>query len=363
MHLDDRSPGEHTSLDHSAIDSGSTRASDATSTQPQGSRSVGSFGGVLDSRPDLRGRMSGPRIDHGSGSSVTRTPVVGATPELATYRAGHARTALGTDPGRHLVALDIDGTTLHHDGTLSSEVYDAVRATVAAGHDVVIATGRSLLEAWPVIDALGLRTGYAVCSNGAVTLRLDPTQREGYRIVDEVTFDPKPALELLRDVWPGAVFAVERVGVGFDISAPFPEGDLSGELAVSSWETLTGSPTTRLTFYSPDAHVEEFAHTVERIGLHGVNYAVGFTAWLDVAPAGVSKASALQGVRDRLGIAPTRTIGVGDQRNDLEMLQWAACGVAMGNAPPEVKAVADLVTGHVADDGLADVLRALTPAR
>ena len=141
------------------------------------------------------------------------------------------------------------------------------------------------------------------------------------------------------------------------------EGDLSGELAVSSWETLTSSPTTRLTFYSPDAHVEEFAHTVERIGLHGVNYAVGFTAWLDVAPAGVSKASALQGVRDRLGIAPTRTIGVGDQRNDLEMLQWAACGVAMGNAPAEVKAVADLVTGHVADDGLADVLRALVPAR
>lgn len=270
---------------------------------------------------------------------------------------------LGTPPGRHLVALDIDGTTLHHDGTLSGEVYAAVRDTAAAGHDVVIATGRSLLEARPVIDALGLRTGYAVCSNGAVTLRLDPRERGGFRIVDQVTFDPRPALELLRDAWPGAVFAVERVGVGFDISGPFPDGDLSGRLTVSSWEELTGSPTTRLTFYSPDAHVEEFGHAVERIGLHGVNYAVGYTAWLDVAPAGVSKASALEGVRRRLGVTLDRTVAVGDQRNDVEMIDWAACGVAMGNAPDEVKAIADRVTGHVHDDGLVAVLTRLPAAR
>ena len=270
---------------------------------------------------------------------------------------------LGTPPGRHLVALDIDGTTLHHDGTLSSEVYAAVRDTAAAGHDIVIATGRSLLEARPVIDALGLRTGYAVCSNGAVTLRLDPRERGGFRIVDQVTFDPRPALELLRDAWPGAVFAVERVGVGFDISGPFPDGDLSGRLTVSPWEELTGSPTTRLTFYSPDAHVEEFGHAVERIGLHGVNYAVGYTAWLDVAPAGVSKASALEGVRRRLGVTLDRTVAVGDQRNDLEMLDWAACGVDMGNAPDEVKAAADLVTGHVRDDGLVAVLTRVPAAR
>ncbi len=270
---------------------------------------------------------------------------------------------LGTPAGRHLVGLDIDGTTLHHDGTLSQEVYTAVRGAAAAGHDVVIATGRSLLEAWPVIDALGLRTGYAVCSNGAVTLRLDPREPGGFRIVDQVTFDPRPALELLRDAWPGAVFAVERVGVGFDISAPFPDGDLSGRLRVSPWEELTGSPTTRLTFYSPDAQVEEFGHAVERIGLHGVNYAVGYTAWLDVAPCGVSKASALEGVRRRLDVPGERTVAVGDQRNDLEMLRWAACGVAMGNAPQEVQAVADLVTGHVHDDGLIDVLAALPAAR
>ena len=49
-----------------------------------------------------------------------------------------------------------------------------------------------------------------------------------------------------------------------------------------------------------------------------------------------------------------------DQRNDLEMLRWAARGVAMGNAPDEVKAAADEVTGDVLEDGLADVLDSLT---
>ena len=61
------------------------------------------------------------------------------------------------------------------------------------------------------------------------------------------------------------------------------------------------------------------------------------------------------------GVEPGDTVAVGDQRNDLEMLQWAARGVAMGNAPDEVKAVADEVTLSVTDDGLVPILRSLVP--
>ena len=85
----------------------------------------------------------------------------------------------------------------------------------------------------------------------------------------------------------------------------------------------------------------------------------GFTAWLDINPEGVSKASALELVRRKLAIEPSNTVAVGDQRNDLEMLRWAARGVAMGGAPPEVVAAADETTGSVDDDGLADALRPL----
>lgn len=258
-----------------------------------------------------------------------------------------------------LVALDVDGTTIDHDGRLSDVVRDAVRDVTSAGHLVVIATGRAIVATLPILDRLGLTSGYAVCSNGAVTIRLDPELPDGFEILEAVTFDPRPALELLRGAWPGAVIAVEEVGVGFKVSAPFPAGELMGEQRVVGWEELVADRCTRVTFRAPDGTSEDFLEMAERIGLHGVNYAIGFSAWLDINPEGVSKASALEMVRRRLQVEPADTVAVGDQRNDLEMLRWAARGVAMGNAPDEVKAAADEVTGSVDEDGLAPVLRSL----
>jgi hydroxymethylpyrimidine pyrophosphatase-like HAD family hydrolase len=258
-----------------------------------------------------------------------------------------------------LVALDLDGTTIHHDGTMSPAVREAVREVAESGVHVVIATGRAIVAAMPLVAHLGLEEGFVVCSNGAVTLELDPDEPDGYRILETVTFDPAPALEMLRGTWPDAVVAVEELGVGFRVSAPFPDGELEGVVRVVPWAELSDSPATRVTFRSPTGTAADFVALVERIGLHGVSYAVGFTAWLDINPEGVSKASALEQVRRRLGVEPAHTIAVGDQRNDVEMLHWAARGVAMGNAPDEVKASADEVTLDVDQDGLVPVLRSL----
>ena len=258
-----------------------------------------------------------------------------------------------------LIALDLDGTTITHAGVLRPAVREAVQAVAATGMHIVVATGRSIVATTPILDALGLTTGYVVCSNGAVTLTLDPDEPQGYQILETVTFDPAPALALLRDSWPDAVIAVEELGVGFKVSAPFPDGELDGELRVVSWDELVADPVTRVTFRSPTGTSEDFEELAERIGLHEVNYNIGFTAWMDINPEGVSKGSALELLRRRLEVEPMHTVAVGDQRNDLEMLQWAARGVAMGNAPEEVKAVADEVTGHVDDDGLVPVLLSL----
>lgn len=260
-----------------------------------------------------------------------------------------------------LIALDLDGTTITHAGVLRPAVRDAVQAVAATGMHIVVATGRSIVATTPILDALGLTTGYVVCSNGAVTLALDTDEPQGYQILETVTFDPAPALELLRDSWPDAVIAVEELGVGFKVSAPFPDGELDGELRVVTWDELVADPVTRVTFRSPTGTSEDFEELAERIGLHEVNYNIGFTAWMDINPEGVSKGSALELLRRRLQVEPMHTVAVGDQRNDLEMLQWAARGVAMGNAPEEVKAVADEVTGHVDDDGLVPVLLSLLP--
>ncbi len=261
---------------------------------------------------------------------------------------------------RRLIALDVDGTILTHAGALSLRVADAIMARVEAGDHVVISTGRSVVATMPVLRLLGLTTGYAVCSNGAVTLRVDPGRKKGYRVIEKVTFDPHRVLSLLRAELPDALVAVERLGVGFRVSAPFPEGELAAPQQVVPWEELLSRRATRVTLRMPDIEPEEFMARIEAIGLHEVSYAVGWTAWLDISPEGVSKGSALELLRRRLHVEPEDTVAVGDQRNDVEMLVWAARGVAMGNAPDEVKAVADEVTGSVTDDGLADVLDSLT---
>ncbi|GAB3686470.1 HAD family hydrolase [Angustibacter aerolatus] len=258
-----------------------------------------------------------------------------------------------------LVALDIDGTLVDHDDRLTDRVRDAVHAVVASGRHLVLSTGRSLPMVLPVLDRLGLTEGYAVVSNGAVTLRLDPALELGYEIADLRSFDPAPALQLLREHLPNAVYAVEDVDATFRLNAPFPNDELIGEQTVVPFDELSGRPVTRVVVRSPEHTPEDFLDLVERLGLTGGSYVVGWTAWLDVAPDDVSKAHGLQVVVDRLGLTAADVLAVGDGRNDLEMFAWAGRSVAMGQAPPDVLAAADEVCAPVERDGLADVLEQL----
>ena len=258
-----------------------------------------------------------------------------------------------------LVALDVDGTIVDHDEAMSDRVRGAVQRVASSGAHVVVATGRSLHGVLPVLQRLDLREGFCVCSNGAVTVRLDPAAPEGYRVVALHTFDASGAAGVLREGIPTGLFAVEVLGRGFKVTAPFPEGELTGEVEVVPFEELFDEPVMRVVVRSPEHTPAQFSALVESVGLHGVAYSVGWTAWLDLAPDGVTKASALEDVRVRLDVPRSATLAVGDGRNDVEMLRWAARGVAMGNAPEEVRAVADEVTAHVDDDGLADVLEDL----
>ena len=95
----------------------------------------------------------------------------------------------------------------------------------------------------------------------------------------------------------------------------------------------------------------------KRQGLEGVSYSIGYTAWLDIAPEGVDKAHGLQRVCGRLGVAASDVLAVGDGRNDLQMLEWAGRGVAMGHGPVELLTAADAVTGTLDAGGLVAELR------
>jgi HAD superfamily hydrolase (TIGR01484 family) len=250
------------------------------------------------------------------------------------------------------VALDIDGTLIDHDENLSPAVVDAVRRA-AAQVPVILATGRSWQTTKPVADLLGLPDGFIVCSNGAMTLRYP-----GGEVMDERTFDPRTVIASVREHAPNARMAVEEHDFGYRVTAPFPAGDLGdgNGIRVVADEELAPEPVTRLIIRDPDQSEADFVELAERLGLHGVSYFVGWTAWLDIAPEGVDKSTGLKVALAQYDLAAADLLAIGDGRNDIEMLVYAGHGVAMGAAPDEVKAAADEVTKSVQDDGVAAVL-------
>ena len=266
----------------------------------------------------------------------------------------------GLEPGPGLlVALDIDGTLVRSDGSISGRVRAAVQALLESQTLVILATGRSIAGALPVLHELGITTGPLVTSNGAVCARVDPALPGGHEATDVVTFDPAPALRLLRGYLPGGLFAVERAGEGLLVSSPFPDGELLEPVTVVDFDVLCEAPASRVTVRDLVLGSDDIRTVVARSGLADVTYAIGWTAWLDLTPPGVTKASGLEILRERLEIPPEATLAVGDGHNDLAMLRWARLGVAMGGSGADVMAAADAVTGHVDDDGLAGVLESL----
>jgi HAD superfamily hydrolase (TIGR01484 family) len=260
----------------------------------------------------------------------------------------------GWRPG--LVALDVDGTIVDHDGRLPATVLEAVRAVVDADVPVILSTGRSWHGTVDVVDALGLPPGLSVCSNGAVTVRYPPQE-----IVSAITFDPKEVLATVLEVAPHTLIAVEEIGVGYRLSKEFPPGDLTGEMIIEDVDQLSSRPVTRVILRDPDRSDTDFLTLADRLGLHGVSYFIGWSAWLDIAPEGVNKATALAQVAAEHGVAQADVLAMGDGRNDIEMLRWAGRGVAIGDAPPEVKAAGDDVTGCFDDGGTVAELRRWFP--
>lgn len=283
-------------------------------------------------------------------------------PQITAPTSTAPPTPQGQQPtvGAHMVALDIDGTlTAERRTDVPKPNADAVADARRAGHHIVLASGRSLAGVLPIAEALGLDYGWATASNGAVTARLDPALPDGHIVEDgdmllvDVADVTMVALQLRL---PDLAIAVEHVGVGYYTNRPFPPGLLRG--------TATEVPMAMLeTFDSPRV-------VLRARGVHALMEPLravgGLTVtestepdWIDVTPGNVSKATALETVRQRLGVGAANTLAIGDGINDIEALTWAARGVAMGHAPLQVREAANEITGTLGQHGVAAVLRTL----
>lgn len=180
-----------------------------------------------------------------------------------------------------LVALDIDGTLVDAEERATPAVVAAVASARAAGAEVVLSTGRSVYGIGNIIDLLHLPAGRCVASNGAVTFTYQPVQ-----VRSAVTFDAAPAVRVVLEQVPDALVAVEVVGLGFRANRHFPAGEIGGQIWIEPLDELVKEPVTRVIIRDPHSSAEDFLALADQIGLHGTNYFVGYTAWLDLAPEG-----------------------------------------------------------------------------
>ncbi|MGC4885885.1 HAD family hydrolase [Micromonospora sp. NBC_01392] len=257
-----------------------------------------------------------------------------------------------------LVASDIDGTLLTDDRTLSPRTARVLARIAAAGTPVVLVTGRPIRWLKLVYDQLAAPLP-AICANGAVVY--DPA-------ADEVLRADPLAPELLAEVArrlraevPGVSFAVEIVDsrqMRHESHYPLRwDADADAIRAVESPEELLAAPAVKLLVRAgeqdPDVFVRVVAGALE--GLAEATHS-SYSGLIEVSAAGVTKAAGLAWYAARLGIDERDVLAFGDMPNDVPMLTWAGRAVAVANAHPAVREIADEVTGANTEDGVAAYL-------
>lgn len=277
---------------------------------------------------------------------MTTTPPITPAPPQTASLAGlpHAT--------RALIASDIDGTLLVTGRPPTQEVLEAVAAVQDTGHHLLLATGRSLSGALSAARDLGLTDGWLVSSNGTVTARLTAGS---YTLTEMREVDAEAVVRLVTATRPDVRIAAEMVGIGYHVNTPFPVRTLNGEqVTVERREDLWAEPTPRIALYGQYA-----SRLVPALRAAGMTAIAPRVDLVDVTVGSVSKATAVEHLRQDLGIPIERTVAIGDGENDIELLQWAWRGVAMGGASAEVRAAADEITGTIEQAGAVRVLRSL----
>ncbi|MBP2241057.1 Cof subfamily protein (haloacid dehalogenase superfamily) [Cytobacillus eiseniae] len=252
-----------------------------------------------------------------------------------------------------LLAINIDGTLLQSSGRLHKSTKEAIEYVQDKGIYVTLVTSRSYPSAKKVAKALKINS-LLVAHSGAYIA--GPHEKPIYvqRIVEDVTYEIVRLLEgfqcqirLVHEKY--ALANKSRLNHNMMAKTVFTSGDpifYSQQFVESISETILEEPVTpsKIEAYFEDAEdlndvkaaIQGTFGEVDIVQLNELRF--------DIMPAGVSKLNGLLYLADHLGIARNEMVVIGDGIDDLQMIESAGLGVAMGNAPVEVKQAADWVT-------------------
>ena len=260
-----------------------------------------------------------------------------------------------------LIVSDLDGTLLRRDETVSPATLAELDRWRADGVPVVLATGRP--PRWMHEIREVLRSGTAVCCNGAVTLDL-----ARFEVVDEDLLAPgtlRIVSAELRRRQPDTWFAVEY-GDQFRHEPTYkPRWDVDAPgVAEATLEEMVVAPVAKLLARHERLDPDEFVAVVDDvIGDRATVTHSSSDALAEISAPGVTKASGLAKVAARHGIEPGDVVVFGDMPNDIAAFEWVRAGggraVAMAHAHPDLLAVATDVTGTNDEDGVAAFLSSL----
>jgi len=256
-----------------------------------------------------------------------------------------------------LLAIDLDGTLINDALQMAPRDEEAVKAAVAAGVHVVLATGRMLRSALPYAERLGLQ-GPMINYQGAVVRDLG-TGEVWYRCELTVPMQQR----VLAFAEPRDLHVNVYVDEEIYTARARPEADLYAKIArvpyhvVGPLSRWIRGPGTKMVMVELDPERVPLRIAELDAWMAGVATVTRSLQWfVEVVNPQVSKSHALAMVAKRLHVPRAEVCAIGDNKNDQDMIAWAGLGVAMGTSPPEVKAIARYVTTTPEEAGVADVI-------
>jgi Cof subfamily protein (haloacid dehalogenase superfamily) len=258
-----------------------------------------------------------------------------------------------------LVAIDLDGTLLDPQSQVTERTEKALRAVLAKGISVIFATGKTYAAVAPLVERFGIKTP-CICVQGLVVYGGDG------RIIHQQTLSPAAARQVITYAEDRGFFALLYSGARILMkmrnqqveSTLFTRYHEPAPETVGALQNVLESvPVNKIALVGEPRAIKALRWQLNaQVGSAVRLMQAGVPQMLEVLPSGASKGAALKALLKELKVDPEEVLAIGDAENDLEMLQLAGIGVAMGQAEQRVKDAADFVVASNAEDGAAEAL-------